>query len=276
MSSSLVPRPFRPNSRGNRLEGWRAVPGGAGHYLWLRCAQETLDQIKRAGDSCQDCVVPPGATTAWTHVLYAPGPLDPRVETLLQLLSRVLTLPTLENVTSAVALDWYKIPPDEQRPDWQNTPTGDLIHRGKYWYKSSPEEQAITGRTIAGLGCEAVWRHPQLEQTAVILDVPGHDSRRLSFGSRLAATVARDTAKRFIKVSARDVYRAEAKSLTFEQRRELIRGQFSVREYLGSVDVLIVDDVFRSGLSMSEVARAAREAGARSVYGLTAVRTMRK
>lgn len=86
----------------------------------------------------------------------------------------------------------------------------------------------------------------------------------------------RDTAKRFIKVSARDAYRAEAKSLTFEQRRELIRGQFSVRESLGSVDVLIVDDVFRSGLSMSEVARAAREAGARSIYGLAAVRTMRR
>lgn len=276
MSSSLAPRPFHPDSRGNRLERWAVVPGDGGHYLWLRCSSETLAQIRPAGPAYQDRLMDASARSEWTHVLYAPGPVDPRVEVLLQLLSQILTLPALQDLTAAVALDWYKIPPDEQHPYWRNTTTGDLVHRGKYWYKSSPEEQASTGRTLAGFGCEAVRRHPQLQQTTVVLDVPGHDSRLLSFGSRLAATVARDSGKRFVKVSAREKYRAEAKSLSFEQRRESIQGQFSVQESLGATDVLIVDDVFRSGLSMDEVARAARAAGARSVYGLTAVRTMRR
>lgn len=44
------------------------------------------------------------------------------------------------------------------------------------------------------------------------LDVPGHDTERVSFGSRMAATVARDFGMPKIRVKARDKFRAEAKS----------------------------------------------------------------
>lgn len=220
--------------------------------------------------------MPASASVDWTHVLYTHQNMRSEVATLLQLLARVITLPPLENVSGAIALDWYKIPPDAAHAQWRNTTSGDLVYRGKYWYKSGAEEQAVAGRTLAALACEAVQAHAHLLHTAVVLDVPGHDSKQLSFGSRLAATVARDTSKRFVKVAARNEFRAEAKALDAAQRIESLRNQFEVRESLIDTSVLIVDDVFRSGESMREVARAARAAGARSVYGLAAVRTMRR
>lgn len=188
----------------------------------------------------------------------------------------MITLPVIENVNGAIALDWYKIPPDGVDSHWRNTTSGDLVHRGKYWYKSDVEQQGIAGRTLARFACETVRAHARLICSAVVLDVPGHDSKQVSFGSRLAATVAMDTSKRFVKVAARDVFRAQAKAMDAAQQAESLRDQFEVQESLVGTSVLIVDDVFRSGASMKEVARAAKAAGALSVYGLAAVRTMRK
>ena len=55
----------------------------------------------------------------------------------------------------------------------------------------------------------------------------------------------------------------------------MLRDQFIVSQDLREESVLIVDDVFKSGASMTEVARVARAAGAADVQGICAVRTMR-
>lgn len=276
MPPSPAPRPFYRDSRGNRLESWTVVIQEGGHFLWLRGATEMLDQIKQVGPEYQDAQMQPSASIEWTHVLYSHQHVRPEVTALLKLLERVITLPVLENMTGAIALDWYKIPPDAVDSHWRNTTSGDLVYRGKYWYKSDAEQQAIAGRTLARFACEAVLAHANMMCAAVVLDVPGHDSKQVSFGSRLAATVARDTSKLFVKVAARSKFRAETKAMNAAQQAESLRDQFEVRESLVGASVLIVDDVFRSGASMEEVARAARVAGALSVYGLAAVRTMRK
>jgi predicted amidophosphoribosyltransferase len=108
-----------------------------------------------------------------------------------------------------------------------------------------------------------------------VLNVPGHDRTRLSFGSRLAATVARDRGLRFVRVESRSEFRAEAKSASSAQRAAMLPDQFIVSQDLREESVLIVDDVFKSGASMTEVARAARAEGAADVQGICAVRTMR-
>jgi predicted amidophosphoribosyltransferase len=118
--------------------------------------------------------------------------------------------------------------------------------------------------------------HPLLRKADVVLDVPGHDTERVSFGSRMAATVARDFGTPKIRVKARDKFRAEVKSVDPSQRAEVLAGQFSVTNALQGHTALIVDDVFHSGASMGEAARAARAAGANRVLGICAVRTRRR
>jgi ComF family protein len=65
--------------------------------------------------------------------------------------------------------------------------------------------------------------------------------------------------------------------LTRHQRRENIRGAFAVRD-VGIVrdrDVLLVDDVFTTGTTISECARVLLRAGARSVSAATVARVLK-
>lgn len=124
--------------------------------------------------------------------------------------------------------------------------------------------------------CGVVTRHTLLNQVEVVLDVPGHDSSQVSFGSRMAATVARDLKLERAKVKSRDEFRTPSKNMTATQQAELISGRFYMERSIQGCAALIVDDVFRSGASMGEAARTALNAGASAVYGICAVRTMRR
>jgi predicted amidophosphoribosyltransferase len=79
-----------------------------------------------------------------------------------------------------------------------------------------------------------------------------------------------------VKVVARSEYRTEAKKLEGSDRARILDGEFTVTQRLDGQRVLIADDVFRSGMSMSAVAAAARDAGALRIYGICGVRTMRR
>jgi predicted amidophosphoribosyltransferase len=65
--------------------------------------------------------------------------------------------------------------------------------------------------------------------------------------------------------------------LTRHQRRENIRGAFVVRnlEAVRDRDLLLVDDVFTTGTTISECACVLRRAGAASVYATTMARALK-
>jgi len=74
--------------------------------------------------------------------------------------------------------------------------------------------------------------------------------------------------------------RRETKSqigLSRHQRRENIRGAFVVTkpEQVKGRDILVVDDVFTTGTTVSECARILRRAGASKVYVATVARTLK-
>jgi ComF family protein len=74
--------------------------------------------------------------------------------------------------------------------------------------------------------------------------------------------------------------RRETKSqigLSRHQRRENMRGAFAVAKphEVAERDVLVVDDVFTTGTTVSECARILRRAGAKRVYVATVARTLK-
>jgi len=212
----------------------------------------------------------------WTHALRVNGPVRSDMAELLALLQTVLSLPSPAYIDTAIALDWYKRPDDAVDPlSWPNTETGELVYRGKYVYRHYPEPQAQAGRELVRLLCDAVRQHPSLREATVVLDVPGHDSAQVSFGSRLAASVARVLRIPMVRTSALARFRPPAKGIELAERRTAIEGRFVLESDLCSQRALIVDDVYRSGISMGETGRAARAAGAVRVDGIVPVRTMR-
>jgi ComF family protein len=65
--------------------------------------------------------------------------------------------------------------------------------------------------------------------------------------------------------------------LSRHQRRENLRGAFSIANAQGLTgrEVLLVDDVFTTGTTVSECARVLRRAGASNVYVATVARTVK-
>jgi pyrimidine operon attenuation protein/uracil phosphoribosyltransferase len=269
--------PFYYDRRGNRLEGWEAtiVPQG-GHLLWLRGPGEAVGQVCAAGPAYREWQLPTDPR-GWTHVLHSPEPaVSGPVRSLLDLLGNVVTLPAPAAVDLALAVDWYKRPLDGVDPySWPNSQAGELIYAGKYRYRDVPEQQRIAGRALAGLICQVIDAHPMLGSAELVLNVPGHDRQRVSFGSRLAATVAVRRGLPMVRTEARSPYRPESKNFDRAGRAHMLSGQFLVTDEVHGRRVLIVDDVIRSGDSMSAVAKAAREAGATTVSGICGARTMR-
>ncbi|HEV2252323.1 MAG TPA: phosphoribosyltransferase [Streptosporangiaceae bacterium] len=199
------------------------------------------------------------------------------VRQLLDLLDGVVSLPCSPPIKFAIALDWYKIPVDGvDHRDWPNTEIGELVHRGKYLYRTQEEQKGITGRNLAGRICNVISRHAVMNSAEVILNIPGHDRNVVSFGPRLAATVAKYLRIPNLRVTAKSEFRPEAKSLSPMERAMFFGDEFTVPTEIRGHSALIVDDVFRSGGSMAAVAKAAREAGAQEIFGICAARTMRR
>jgi len=276
MSTPVSYPPFRHDPRGNRLEWWTTTQTQNSHVLWLRGPIEAVRQVQ-AVDPAYQRVQYMSNTNGWTYSLQSPEPaVKPAVGMLLDLLKEIITVPS-QAIDLVAALDWYKIP--EEGVDsyqWSNTETGELVSAGKYRYKHAPEPQAEAGRNLASRICNVIGRHPLLKEASMILDVPGHDSRQVSFGSRLAATVARDRGLPMIKVQTSSLFRAAAKELERHMLVQAFDDEFRVPVEVSGHCALVVDDVIRSGTSIAAVGKAARASGARSVLGIAAVRTMRR
>jgi hypothetical protein len=276
MPPSVTPTWYRPDSRGNRLDDWAVTETAEGHVLWLRGPEEAALQVVTLDPEYQRLARSATARSRWTHALRSAKPeLEPAVQSLLDLLTEIITLPRRQNLDFAVALDWYKVPEIDVDPlQWRNTAVGDLVSSGKYQYRNNADLQRRAGLALVDMMFEAIDGHGILNQAAVIIDVPGHDSTRVSFGSRVATTIARRRRIPMVRVRARSKFRPEAKNLSAIERTRVLDNQFIVPDIVRSESVLIVDDVFKSGTSMKEVAKAARQSGASAVHGICGVRTI--
>jgi competence protein ComFC len=116
----------------------------------------------------------------------------------------------------------------------------------------------------------------------VVVPVPLHRERERKRGYNQAALISKPLAKR-LKLPHKTVplvrtwARPDKQVLSLEERWESVRGAFATRPG-GQVDnlrVLLVDDVLTTGATLDACARALREAGAKSVIGLTVARAVR-
>ncbi|HEX9119739.1 MAG TPA: ComF family protein [Terriglobales bacterium] len=123
-------------------------------------------------------------------------------------------------------------------------------------------------------------------QPPVVIAVPLHTSKMRQRGFNQSELIARAMLK--LKPSALDVklnttvlvrHRATESQtgLTPSQRRDNVRGAFQVArgDQVRGRDILLVDDVFTTGSTVSECARVLRRAGAGRVFVATVVRVLK-
>ncbi|HEX8306575.1 MAG TPA: hypothetical protein VF612_16995 [Jatrophihabitans sp.] len=272
MSSRQQPR-LLSNRGGGCVEEFEITPAPPGrHLLRINGPEGALKQV-----ILNDPRYSQGSPAR--RVLTGEG-LTPSATTmeLLTLLREVLTLPSSGALDFAIAIDWTKSPAEGVRSqDWSNTEIFQLVHRAKYWYRESKDaqKQRDMGLAVVAQLRAVIERHPLLREVDAIVAVPGHDSKVVSFGARLAAAVAHQRQIRFVRCAALKEFRTPAKSLDFAARRTAIENQFVCSENLRALRVLVIDDIYSSGVTAGETARALRVAGANGVAVLSAVRTMR-
>jgi len=119
-------------------------------------------------------------------------------------------------------------------------------------------------------------------QADVVVPVPLHRDRERERGYNQADLIARPLARR-LKLPHRAVLlvrtrpRSDKHVLSLEERWESVRGAFATRpgSQVDNLRVLLVDDVMTTGATLDACARALRDAGAKSVLGLTVARAVR-
>jgi ComF family protein len=144
------------------------------------------------------------------------------------------------------------------------------------------ENMVPLGAWFAGRLAELVQREPETLAADVVVPVPLHRDREKERGYNQADLIAKPLAKR-LKLPHKAVLlmrtrpRPDKQVLTLEERWESVRGAFATRpgSQVDKLRVLLVDDVLTTGATLDACARALREAGAKSVIGLTVARAMR-
>jgi len=162
-----------------------------------------------------------------------------------------------------------------------------LLHLLKY--EQVRPAAVVLGRMLAEAvaGLESGWSQTR---PVIVVPVPLHARKLRQRGfnqSELIARVAIRDAGRIgpgsghlelhLRVLERRRETQSQTGLTRHQRRENIRGSFAVvrPEEIAGREILLVDDVFTTGTTVSECARVLRRAGASKVWVATVARTLK-
>ena len=144
------------------------------------------------------------------------------------------------------------------------------------------EEIEPLGQWFANRLAELMQAQGERMAADVIVPVPLHRQRSRERGYNQVDLVGRPLAKRWRlpyrpELLVRAKPRPEKHLLRSEERWEAVRGAFAMRDG-GPVDnlrILLLDDVMTTGATLDACSRALREAGAKSVLGLTIARAGR-
>lgn len=129
--------------------------------------------------------------------------------------------------------------------------------------------------------CEAVYACWRIAPPDMIMPVPLHLKRLQERGFNQSGLLAKELGRRLdVRVSfdslIRKVRTQPQTRLDREDRLQNVRGAFEVQEAseVRNRRILIVDDVFTTGETLSECARTLKKAGADEVHALTITRAL--
>jgi ComF family protein len=141
------------------------------------------------------------------------------------------------------------------------------------------KRQPFLPRHVGSL-LEAAVMHEPLSRSTRVIPVPLHPKRLRTRGFNQASIIAQTVSKALklpldevslVRVSTTEKYRA---GMDAKGRRDTVAGAFRVAHprIVAGENILLVDDVFTTGATLSASAQALLTAGARHVYVITVAR----
>ncbi len=235
------------------------------------------------GCTCTDTELIVGFPPRWQTDFRIPYSTDSKAA-LVRLLNVLTWTVTIEDeADESHSLYLHKIPfpskdtsdPDAE-PDWKHSKVGLLVNEAKSYGIGSGNVKSAK-ELCDDKFLYWIRRHVRYQRADVILPAPlGNPNKSFDLpwfiANRLTSTL------RIPLVTAQSTRSTEQqKSVDFdlEARYNNIAGKFSIPTSLDGRTVIALDDIYSSGATMTELVRAARAAGAKTVLGLTATKTAR-
>jgi ComF family protein len=154
-------------------------------------------------------------------------------------------------------------------------PVRELIHRFKYGKKVQHS------RPLALLAAETLGEFVTASAADLIIPVPLHVKRLRQRGFNQAVLLGEILARKWqLPLSRKNLSRIRWTepqiNLSAEQRRRNVRGAFAVKDAADFRDrrIILVDDVYTTGSTVSECARTLKKGGAADVFVVTIARAL--
>lgn len=160
--------------------------------------------------------------------------------------------------------------------DIEATEVGQLMRAAKPYNEPATEEHRRAGTALAYRLCDLVKAVPLFRDVDGYVAVPCASSKAFSLPRGFAYALARRTGKANLSEAVtKSKATPEMKNLSLVQKLDAILGSVAVdRAAVAGKSIVVVDDLYQSGLTINYVAEELRRAGAREVFGLAAVKTL--
>ena len=160
--------------------------------------------------------------------------------------------------------------------DWRRTAMGELVYKAKDYqgHGAVREIEAATG--IHDRVVQFIEEHPRYSRSDALVAAPSSaPEKKHTLPRAVAEAVSKSAGKRLLaadrirSIPAQKEYDAEAGGVS---RSDLQNGSVALRHNVEGRTIIVLDDLYETGSTMVEVARACRASGAASVLGLAFVK----
>lgn len=193
------------------------------------------------------------------------------LETLLDLLKNIVCLTITEHLKphfDAELDEAYAIDFNFQQ---EKTPL-EYTTAGKAEHAAKEEQNTKATRALANCLAEIIKRHPTLQRADVIAAVPPRPSKKVHLPVELVAGIGA-ALKRDTGLKLKTIEHDKLKALTVKDKVKTLNKAFTLGQSVKGKTILLVDDLYQSGVTLWSLAKFLKENGAKEVYGLACVKS---
>jgi predicted amidophosphoribosyltransferase len=179
----------------------------------------------------------------------------------------------IDDADVSECIGWYRLPAanDDSPEDWPYTEIGHEVYMAKYKSKR-PKAESLYNRLA-----RHIKQHPLLSTAECVGAVPpsGGNTGRVNWPDVWARSLAKWLDISYVPITRTRVVASQKSVNHMGERRANQEGSMTTDYDLTGCRTLIIDDLYMGGETMREAYRACRAAGAPTLFGLSAAKTVK-